>query len=221
MWVGYEGPLDVVNKMGGNSVSGQSTELFAALQGVYQALEPLDPQERKKVLESISTLMEINQTGEPSRGEGALHPRPTPAATEEEPSRGGTRPLSLIELIQERKPSTNAEYIALFAYYREKVEGITRFSRADLRDYFSKAKLAPPGNFDRDFNGTVKKGWIHEDGAESYLTSKGIEAVESAFASVTNSPSREPRKRKTPGKKTTRARSASRKATPRKNPKRR
>jgi hypothetical protein len=27
----------------------------------------------------------------------------------------------------------------------------------------------------------VKKGWIHEDGADSYLTSKGVEVVEGAF----------------------------------------
>jgi hypothetical protein len=44
------------------------------------------------------------------------------------------------------------------------------------------AKEKPPRNYDRDFVEAVKKGWIHEDGAESYITSKGIEAVESGFA---------------------------------------
>ena len=42
-------------------------------------------------------------------------------------------------------------------------------------------RLAPAGNFSRDFADAVRAGWIHEDGAESYLTTKGIEAVETGF----------------------------------------
>lgn len=180
----------------------ESSEVFSALKGVYEALEPLDPTERRKVLDSVSALMEI-PAGDvtPVREDRIDDSRPS--GLDESPVLAKTagRPLSLIELIQEKKPSTNAEYITLFAYYREKVEGVSRFARADLRDYFSKAKLAPPGNFDRDFNGTVRRGWIHEDGADSYLTSKGIETVESAFASATSSPAREPRKRKATARK--------------------
>jgi hypothetical protein len=43
------------------------------------------------------------------------------------------------------------------------------------------AKEPPPKNYPRDFNETVRRGWIHEDGTESYITSKGIEAVEAGF----------------------------------------
>lgn len=62
------------------------------------------------------------------------------------------------------------------------MEGIQRFSREDLRGYFAKAKQPPPTNYDRDFVEAGKRGWIHEDGGESYVTSKGIESVESGFA---------------------------------------
>ena len=46
---------------------------------------------------------------------------------------------------------------------------------------FGKAKEPPPANYDRDFAAAVGEGWIHEDGAESYLTSKGLEAVEAGL----------------------------------------
>ena len=93
------------------------------------------------------------------------------------------RPLSLVELMQDKQPHTSAQKITLFAYYREKHEGVSRFARENLRDYFSKAKEKPPANFDRDFVDAVKKGWLHEDNSESYVTTKGIEAVELGFPS--------------------------------------
>jgi hypothetical protein len=91
------------------------------------------------------------------------------------------RPIGLVELINEKRPGTNSQRIAVFAYYREKAEGSPRFSRADLETYFAKAKLPPAGNYARDFAESVRAGWIHEDGAESYLTTKGIEAIENGF----------------------------------------
>jgi hypothetical protein len=101
--------------------------------------------------------------------------------------------MSPVELLQEKHPGSNAQKIALFAYYREKVEGLSRFSRADLRTYFAKAKQVPPQNYDRDFGAALKSGWIHEDGADSYLTSRGLEVVESGFSAAgppTGTPSR-------------------------------
>jgi len=108
------------------------------------------------------------RTGGAVRTEGVLRP-------------SSVRPVSLLELMQEKQPRTNDEKIALFAYYREKHEGKPRFARSDLETYFAKAKELPPGNFDRDFTKTVRNAWIHEDDDQSYITSKGIEAVESGF----------------------------------------
>jgi hypothetical protein len=86
-----------------------------------------------------------------------------------------------VELIDEKKPATNPQRIALFAYYRERSEGLTRFAKDDLKPYFAKAKQPSPQNYDRDFRHAVQNGWIFEDGADSYLTSKGLEAVEAGF----------------------------------------
>jgi hypothetical protein len=108
-----------------------------------------------------------------------------------------------VELVNEKQPGTNAQRIALFAYYREKVEGLSRFGRDDLRTYFAKARMTPASNFDRDFGDAVKKAWIHEDAADSYLTTRGIEAVEGGFEGERRSsrPQKTSNKKKTSSKK--------------------
>jgi hypothetical protein len=100
------------------------------------------------------------------------------------------RPLTPLEVIQQKTPATNPQRIAVFAYYREKVEGLSRFAKEDIRPYFAKAKQHPPKNFDRDYQQAVKQGWIYDDDAESYLTSKGLEAVEAGFGGKRLSPRR-------------------------------
>jgi hypothetical protein len=153
-----------------------------AHQEVYGAIKELDSETRTRVLSSVLALLggppllaAAIDSGGPSRAPAV------PAAL----APASSRPVSLIELMQEKNPGTNAERIALFAYYREKVEDLQRFERRDLQPYFAKARLSPSANYDRDFVEAVKRGWIHEDGADSYLTSKGVEAVESSFAGQT------------------------------------
>ncbi len=149
--------------------------VLAAVEAVHAALSDLDAEQRSKVISSVAAILDIANLPLASKarvedtGGGSTRP----------PS---SRPLSLIELMQEKSPKTNQQRIVLFAYYREKHEGKPRFARADLESYFPKARELPPANYDRDFSKTLKEGWIHEDGDESYVTSKGIEIVESGFA---------------------------------------
>lgn len=157
-----------------------STSPISAVQAVFDALEPLDDATRQKVLASVTALLGMSS---PISGG-----QPTPPLDEQSRApiaqRPQTfdRPKSLVELIHEKQPKNNAQKIVLFAYYRERVEGNARFAKADLKNYFATAKEKPAGNYDRDFAQAVKAGWIHEDGSDSYLTSKGLEAVESGFA---------------------------------------
>jgi hypothetical protein len=156
-----------------------------ALQSVHAALKPLAAEERTRVLASVYALLGIRGPDPPPAAPPPSRPAApstTDASAASITTRSQTRPLSINELVQERSPGTSAQRIALFAYYRDKNEGIPRFTRDDLKGYFAKAKEQPPTNYDRDFVEAVKRGWIHEDGAESYVTSKGIEAVESGFA---------------------------------------
>lgn len=151
---------------------------IAAIEAIYGALKALDPASRRKVLSSVSALIDV--------GDIAIEPQRQTVSQERQqadrpPAGGSSRPVSLVELVQEKKPGTNSQRIAAFAYYREKHEGFPRFQRDDLEAYFAKAKEPPSANYHRDFVEAVKRGWIHEDGAESYLTSKGLEAVEGGF----------------------------------------
>jgi hypothetical protein len=146
-----------------------------ALEAVHAALKDLDAADRTRVLSSVLALLEIE--GLPMVRQ-AVHPG---AAEDRHTAPTSGRPMSLVELIQDKRPGTNAQRITLFAYYREKYENLPRFERDNLKPYFAKARQAPAANYDRDFVEAVKRGWIHEDGAESYLTSKGIEAIESGF----------------------------------------
>jgi hypothetical protein len=152
-----------------------------AVQQVYSALEPFDDQARKRIIDSVVSLLGMRLSGSASDVQRKLAPSLVHTTVEQTGESAAARPLSPRELIQEKQPTTNAQKIALFAYYREKVEGLARFSRNDLEDYFAKAKEPPPGNYHRDFQAAVSLGWIYEDGADSYLTTKGLEAVEAGF----------------------------------------
>jgi hypothetical protein len=155
-----------------------------ALEAVHAALKPLTPDQRAKVLASVFALLGIQREGLAGTDTPAASVARPPASspTPELQPRPSGRPLSLNELLRGKPPGTSAQRITLFAYYRDKHEGIQRFGRNELRAYFAKAKEQPPRNYDRDFVEAVKRGWIHEDGDDSYITSKGIEIVESGFA---------------------------------------
>lgn len=152
---------------------------ITALEAVHAALKPLKPEERKRVLTSVHALLDVSSAAaavEQVKNDSDAAPN-VPSSTT-----SSTRPLAIQELILDRKPGSHPEFITLFAYYREKYQGQPRFAREDLRQYYTSSREEPPKNYDRDFVNAVKKGWIHEDSDNSYITSKGIEAVESGFA---------------------------------------
>ena len=160
-----------------------ATTPVAAVQAIHDALKSFEGAERSRILSSALALLGMAGQGgggqdsaverggtQTSSGQG--NQRQTPA---------GLRPVSLREVMDKAAPASFSQNIAVFAYHREKHEDLPRFSRADLRGYFSKAKLTPPSTYDREFTKAVKLGWIHEEGDDSYLTTKGLEAVEAGF----------------------------------------
>lgn len=154
--------------------------LVQAVQIVFDALEPFDEAARQRILASVVALFGSKSvTAARELAVGATgRPGPETSLVRSE------RPISPIELLQEKNATTNVQKIALFAFYRERVEGLARFSKDDLKPLFGKAKQLPPQNFDRDYRKAVSLGWIYDDGAESYLTTKGLEAVEAGFGSA-------------------------------------
>lgn len=151
--------------------SNKKDATISALEAVHKALKPLDPGERQRVLASVYALLEIDES-QPQTKSSSLSVGLRPKSTSVSPP----RPVAIRELIQEKKPTTHPEFITLFAYYREKHQNLPTFSRTALAEYYPTSHEAPPANFDRDFVKAVKRGWIHEDGDNSYITSRGLEA---------------------------------------------
>lgn len=157
-----------------STAKGSKSE-FDAFEKVHSALLPLTAEQRGRLIAAVTTLLATSEdipTAAASSSDVRLW-APAPARS--------IRPLSVVELLNDKTPETIPGKIALFAYHREKNEGKPRFARRDLVGYFARAHESPPANYDRDFIAAVKKGWIHEDGSESYITSKGITEVESGF----------------------------------------
>jgi hypothetical protein len=182
-------------------MSGNDNPLIKAHFAVVSALQGLDQEEQRRVIESVAALFNLQGVSpsgfiqsasvEPVAGDaGASRP-------DKQPQQGG-KPLSLVEFLDEKQPTTNQQRIACFAYYREKIEGKgDKFSSRDLAAYFPLAKLPNPGpNYARDYKGAVTAAWIHDEQANSYLTRKGEAAVEAGFGGKRASPS----KKKKPGK---------------------
>lgn len=182
----------------------QKDPKFEALEAVYAALKALNQQERQEIVTSAFALL----GGIPPAAQTSTSTVMPPLAGTFIPPPGATpsRPKGLMELIQERHPGTNPQRVVVFAYWRERHEGLPRFGRDDLKAYFGKAHLTPPKNYDRDFNKAIENGWLHEDGTESYITTKGIEVVEAGFEGERTYSARKksPAKEKTKAKRTLR-----------------
>ena len=151
----------------------------SAAAAVMKALQPLESDERQRVLDASAALFGLSA---PRRTRDT--PEPEDPDEPETPANSGTskKRQSVVEFLDTKVPATNSQRLACFAYYREHVEGKGQnFAKADLKPYFHSAKLAAPGNFDRDFREAVSASWIHEDGEKSYLTQAGERAVKAGF----------------------------------------
>uniref|UniRef100_UPI003F7E8FAA hypothetical protein n=1 Tax=Xanthomonas sp. 0924 TaxID=2835534 RepID=UPI003F7E8FAA len=153
---------------------------------VMNAIQTLIPEERARVLHSVAALYGLSLPSSPSIAQSAHSSNSVVSSgglvAAAAPATNSAKRLSIVEFLQQRQAVTNPQRIACFAYYREKVEGFENFSRGDLVDYFPQAKLPAPGkNYGRDYGNAVKEGWIHDEGAKSYLTQKGEGVVESGF----------------------------------------
>ena len=148
---------------------------LSAVQQIVTALQSLDASVQDRVLASVLALLGKERPGWSEEFQRREDPG------QQQDRAPAIRPKGLTELISEKTPGTNSQRIVLFAYYRDKFENRQRFSRVDLKEYFGKARLEPPGNYDRDFNAAVEKGWVHENGDQSYITTSGLEVVEQGF----------------------------------------
>jgi hypothetical protein len=108
-----------------------------------------------------------------------------PAAIKSTPALAG-QPLSLREFLQQADVSAgiHAKILAVGRYLRD-FEGQSDFARDDIRSRFRTAGEPQPANFPRDFQKSVRAGWIAEDPkapGRFYVTRTGDEFIEKSFA---------------------------------------
>jgi len=172
------------------------TKVAEAATTVMGALQTLTDEERSRVIQSAAALFGVSVQPANHQQASVGGGRTSGGSSETGGGSGGGKRMSLVELIKEKQPATNSQRIACFAYFREHYEGLEHFSSSDLSGYFAKARLPAPGpNYMRDYNNTVKSAWIHDEGAQSYLTQEGEHAVEGGFGG------KGPRRGATAGKK--------------------
>src|SRR5215471_6307050 len=100
---------------------------IAALEAIHAALKPLSGAERIRVLASVRTLLEIPGARRQEEGQAEAEADASPVSPPV-PAQTPTRPLSIRELIDDKKPGSHPEFITLFAYYRERQENQPSFS---------------------------------------------------------------------------------------------
>lgn len=107
--------------------------------------------------------------------------------------------LSIREFLDETNAKRKPDQIAAIAKFICDVEGAASFTRDDVKARFMAAREPLPANFPRDFNWTIKNGWIaavHGEPENFYVTSKGELAVEQKFsAEVTRATSQKKSRR--------------------------
>src|SRR5438067_1590474 len=124
-----------------------------AVNTIVQSLRPLDAEAQQRVLQSSLALLGLAIASQSNSM--AVSPPAPPPATSANTGTATVKKKGLTELLLEKNPGTNAQRIVLFAYYRREVEGVNTFARQDLKSYFAKARISPPGNYDRDFSKAV------------------------------------------------------------------
>src|SRR4051812_712179 len=93
-------------------------DLVSAVQAIHRTLEPFEAEERERVLSAVAALLG-NERGVTAKGA----PDRVVAIQAERDVHETGRLKSIRECIDEAEPATNPQYLAVFAYYREKVEG--------------------------------------------------------------------------------------------------
>jgi hypothetical protein len=160
-------------------MSSDTQDVMKAVAAVGNALKDLNAEQQQNVLSSVAVALGLKTS---STGGAAIREASDPGNSNAglNPNAGAKR-LALVEFVRQKQPATNAQAIAVFAAYRQEHDNFEHFSKDDLQAYFAKAKRAAPQNYSRDYGTAVKEGWIHDDGAKSYLTQSGEDAVAAGF----------------------------------------
>lgn len=104
-----------------------------------------------------------------------------PSEKRAEPSGGKIADFALSELIHLTDPATSAETIAIIATWICDTENLDTLTRMEIRERYKEARLPEPGNYARDFNTSISKGFLAQARGEKdrfYVTRTGRKLAE-------------------------------------------
>ena len=117
---------------------GKKDKAFSAVEIVHTALKPLKPEDRGRVLASVQALLQVSSATQVAAPRDDTSVRTGGLTTP-------ARPLAIRELIQDKHPKNHPQFITLFAYYREKYQNLSTFSRDMLEKYYTDSRESTAG----------------------------------------------------------------------------
>lgn len=133
---------------------------FDALSAVIGALQPLDDEARRRIVESAVTFLRITgaRVGVTAHSVAAGHTS-TAAISEQAPFSENTR-MSVKDFILEKEPRTDVERLACLAYYLTHYRGTPHFKTIDLSLLNTEAAQPKFANAANSANNAVKMGYL-------------------------------------------------------------
>jgi hypothetical protein len=129
----------------------------AALQTVIGALQPLEPEARQRMLDTVATFFHV----EPQAPRlGRVTSRPGERASASYPSFSADMAMSPKEFLLEKQPRTDVERIAVLAYYLTHFRETPHFKTLDLSKLNTEAAQPKFSNASDSTNNAVKRGYL-------------------------------------------------------------
>lgn len=136
----------------------ESPSEFSALQTVIGALQPLSPDDRRRIFAAVATFLQIEQANSST-------PRPAPSAPESRtgpsyPPFTGDTSMSPKEFLLQKQPRSDLERIATLAYYLTHYRETPYFKTLDLSKLNTEAAQPKFSNAAYSTANAVKRGYL-------------------------------------------------------------
>jgi hypothetical protein len=138
-----------------SDINGSNDE-FAALQTVIAALQPLEPDARRRIFDSVGTFLQIGITRTSGTTQSAMQEPVRPSY----PPFSADLDLSPKQFVLEKQPRTDVERIAVLAYYLTHYQGLAHFKTLDLSKLNTDAAQPKFSNAANTATNAVKLGYL-------------------------------------------------------------
>lgn len=153
--------MDESNENAGIPADEGDGDEFKALQSIVEALQPLSPEARQRIVSTATTFLRMEAGRRPSMTEtvtdtpGASRPSPYIAFSSDEQSEQTPK-----EFLLERQPKTDVERLACLAYYLTHYRDTPHFKTLDLSKLNTEAAQPKFSNAASSANNAVKRGYL-------------------------------------------------------------